>query len=452
LFGVERVAREAMGQQPSSTTTEDDYAESCCTVFAMRCGVRRQCSHDNEEDRGELTIMVGIGPISPSLYRDVELYQQSKTDEHFIIAEQELNAHDNDGLDEEQISTNTVPFYKPLLAPEQQSSSSLPISILSPTLITATGGTSIDSSILLRRSIEVALSLYKLDNGGIDFFASHSLEGTTMLASTSTISGSGRGVQQMMTARGGGGGGGASGVTIEALVRRIADMAQSSTQNLGGKCGRMLSSSLLAMGVQQSQHETVEQNHDYDDDNSNCRGEEDDTLCIWRVDPTGQFWKCDASAVGRGTVEVEAELLSRVRRWKKNEANMKKQRIMAEEDGSSSTSSVAEEPTVSSADDDDDEMKQVMITNNDVRSYLSSLTEDEAVSVASDCLVDGIMNCKGAPSYNHHSEKRNGGNSSSLRDWMEYDFRRRMHCVILRSSCSSSKQSSMKSYEIVRRL
>jgi len=272
-----------------------------------------------------------------------------------------------------------------------------------------------------------------------------------MLASTSTISGSGRGVQ-MMTARGGGGGGGASGVMIEALVRRIADMAQSSTQNLGGKCGRMLSSSLLAMGVQQSQHETVEQNHD-DDDNRDCRGEEDDTLCIWRVDPTGQFWKCDASAVGRGTVEVEAELLSRVRRWKKNEANMKKQRIMAEEDGSSTTSSVAEEPTVSSADDDDDddEMKQVMITNNDVRSYLSSLTEDEAVSVASDCLVNGIMNCKGAPSYNHHSEKRNGGNSSSLRDWMEYDLRRRMQCVVLRSSCSS-KQSSMKSYEIVRRL
>eukprot|EP00985_Skeletonema_marinoi_P023886 scaffold16165_cov126-Skeletonema_marinoi.AAC.3 len=222
LFGVERVAREAMGQQPS-TTTEDDSAESCCTVFAMRCGVR-QCSHDNEEDnRGELTIMVGIGPISPSLYRDVELYQQSKTDEH-VISEQE--SRDNDDADEQQISTNTVPFYKPLLAPEQQSSSSpLPISILSPTLITATGGNSIDSSILLRRSIEVALSLYKLDNGGIDFFASHSLEGTTMLASTSTISGSGRGVQ-MMTARGGGGGGGASGVMIEALVRRIADMAQ----------------------------------------------------------------------------------------------------------------------------------------------------------------------------------------------------------------------------------
>ncbi|KAK1738783.1 hypothetical protein QTG54_010813 [Skeletonema marinoi] len=449
LFGVERVAREAMGQQPS-TTTEDDSAESCCTVFAIRCGVR-QCSHDNEKDnRGELTIMVGIGPISPSLYRDVELYQQSRTDEH-VISEQE--SRDNDDADEQQISTNTVPFYKPLLAPEQQSSSSssLPISILSPTLITATGGNSIDSSILLRRSIEVALSLYKLDNGGIDFFASHSLEGTTMLASTSTISGSGgRGVQ-MMTARGGGGGGGASGVMIEALVRRIADMAQSSTQNLGGKYGRMLSSSLLAMGVQQSQHETVEQNHDDDDDNRDCRGEEDDTLCIWRVDPTGQFWKCDASAVGRGTVEVETELLSRVRRWKKNEANMKKQRIMVEEDGSSSTSSVAEEPTVSSADDDDDEMKQVMITNNDVRSYLSSLTEDVAVSVASDCLVNGIMNCKGAPSYNHHSEKRNGGNSSSLRDWMEYDLRRRMQCVILRSSCSS-KQSSMKSYEIVRRL
>ena len=293
----------------------------------------------------------------------------------------------------------------------------------------------------------MALSLYKLDNGGIDLFASHSLEGTASSSSSKTMSTSygGDTNDNSSSIGGGGGGGGASNVKIEALVRRIADMAQSSTQNLGGKYGRMLSSSLLAMGVQdQPQQQT---NHETD------QNDYDDKLCLWRVDPTGQFWKCDASAVGRGTVEVEEELLNRVRQWKKK--NNKKKN---EHDDTFSSVAVVQSTTTSSFtdndnDDDDDELNQVRITNNDVRSYLSSLTEDEAVKIASDCLVNGIMNCKGTPT---HNEKRTGGGngsalSSSLRDWMEYDLRRRMHCVILRStSCGSSKQSS--SYEIVRRL
>lgn len=399
--------------------TESDDVESCSTVFAIRCGAR-PCGpeqDDNGEERGELTVMVGIGPISPSLHRDVELYRQQSeevSEKRIQLSEQELNDKEelNDIKDEEdgkQLTTinTTASFYKPLQLPHQ-SSSALPISILSPTLITGTGGTSIDSSILLRRSIEVVLSLYKLDNGGIDFFASHSLEGgattTTMeMDSTST------------------GGGGAANVQIEALVRRIADMAQSSTQNLGSKYGRMLSSSLLAMGVQQ-------QSHPFDDEERN----NGDILCIWRVDPTGQFWKCDASAVGRGTVEVEAELLSHVRRWKnKNEA------IPLTNDGKIDN------------DSELDDQEYVRITNNDVRSYLSSLTENEAVRVASDCLLNGIMNCKGSP-----NEKLGGKSSSSLRGWMEFDLRRRMQCVILRSSCGvGSKQSSlMKSYEVVQRL
>lgn len=404
LFGVERVAREAI------LITESEDVESCSTVFAIRCGARPcgpEQENGEEEERGELTIMVGIGPISPSLHRDVEMYQKQSEAKHMLLSEQELNEIDElndvkDEVNEHQLITMannaTTPFYKPLQISQQQQSA-LPISILSPTLITGTGGTSIDSSILLRRSIEVALSLYKLDNGGIEFFASHSLEGGT--ATTMEMDSTG---------------GGAASVQIEALVRRIADMAQSSTQTLGSKYGRMLSSSLLAMGVQQ-----LLPNDD--------EGRNGDKLCIWRVDPTGQFWKCEASAAGRGTVEVEAELLTRVQQWKK-----KNEVMPLTNDGSIDNSEL----------DDQD----VRITNNDVRSYLSSLTEDDAVRVASDCLVNGIMNCKGTP-----NEKRGGKGTSSLRDWMEYDLRRRMQCVILRSSCGIGRKQSlpMKLYEVVRR-
>eukprot|EP00986_Skeletonema_menzelii_P011743 scaffold6160_cov104-Skeletonema_menzelii.AAC.1 len=380
LFGVERVAREAITLPPSSSSLDE---ESCCTtVLAIRCGARLKGSQESSS-RGELTIMVGIGPISPSLHRDVELFQQQqqqskKTQEQQLSSsssslDQELN-NDNEQQFTTSITTTTTSahnnttkpsfFYKPLQIPST-SSSTLPISILSPTLITATGGTSsIDSSILLRRSIEVALSLYKLDNGGIDLFASHSLEGTAATRSSRTMSTSyGGDTNDNSSIEGGGGGGGASNVKIEALVRRIADMAQSSTQNLGGKYGRMLSSSLLAMGVQDQppspppqQQQQQQTNHETNHETE--QNDNDDKLCLWRVDPTGQFWKCDASAVGRGTVEVEEELLNRVRQWKKKNNNKKKN----EHDDTSSSVAVVQSTITSSLTDNynngDDELNQ----------------------------------------------------------------------------------------------
>ena len=33
---------------------------------------------------------------------------------------------------------------------------------------------------------------------------------------------------------------------------------------------------------------------------------------IWRIDPTGQFWKCNAAAVGRGAGNAEATFLRQV--------------------------------------------------------------------------------------------------------------------------------------------
>ena len=85
-------------------------------------------------------------------------------------------------------------------------------------------------------------------------------------------------------------------------------MAQSSTQTLGGRYGRMLSSSLLVLGTQQQQ--SWQQHQQADDD--------DDTLILlWRIDPTGQFWKVNASGIGRGGTCAELEFIRRVRRWKR---------------------------------------------------------------------------------------------------------------------------------------
>jgi len=52
---------------------------------------------------------------------------------------------------------------------------------------------------------------------------------------------------------------------------------------------------------------------------NNINNSDDDHLILWRVDPTGQFWRLHASAVGRGGMKIEAELLQHVQRWKKLE-------------------------------------------------------------------------------------------------------------------------------------
>jgi hypothetical protein len=64
--------------------------------------------------------------------------------------------------------------------------------------------------------------MYKLDNGGVEWFISHSLEGIHENSCLGPI-------------------GGAARVELKTLSRKIADLAQSSTQSLGGKSGRMLS-------------------------------------------------------------------------------------------------------------------------------------------------------------------------------------------------------------------
>lgn len=40
--------------------------------------------------------------------------------------------------------------------------------------------------------------------------------------------------------------------------------------------------------------------------------DEKNLCCLWRIDPTGQFWKCDASAIGKGSRQAEAYLLEMV--------------------------------------------------------------------------------------------------------------------------------------------
>ena len=212
MYGVERVAKESMllNLDGSSSCGSEQDAVSC-GVFALHCGYS---SNNNNQNDGEFAVIVGIGPTSSYLHRD-EAYHYNP----------EMNIDGDDNIEQQSHEHDT---YLPLSVDDDKTTANNPLAILSPTLIIGTGGKAIDSTILLRRAIEISLSMYNTDNGGVDWFVSHSLEGSSWTAEEDE--------NYVRKPKGG-----ASGVDVTSLVRSLANMAQSSTQNLGGRYGRMLS-------------------------------------------------------------------------------------------------------------------------------------------------------------------------------------------------------------------
>ena len=97
-------------------------------------------------------------------------------------------------------------------------------------------------------------------------------------------------------------------------------------------------------------------------------------MILWRVDPTGQFWRLDASAVGRGAINIESELIERIRRWK-IEKQIQQQN---------------EKHTEQRHDNTLENVDECNIFHNDVREYLGTLSLNQAVEVAKNCFIDGI--------------------------------------------------------------
>ena len=141
---------------------------------------------------------------------------------------------------------------------------------------------------------------------------------------------------------------------------------------------------------------------------NNINNSGDDNLILWRVDPTGQFWRLHASAVGRGGVKIETELLQHVQRWKKLE--LKQQQ-------------------------NDDEEDDVHVSREDIRTYLGTLTVNKAIEVATDCFVKGIMS-------SNMKDKQSSSKEDILnRKLFENGLRKRIQAVVLRSNAQGKATS-----------
>ena len=161
-----------------------------------------------------------------------------------------------------------------------------------------------------------------------------------------------------------------------------------------------------------------------------------DALILWRVDPTGQFWRTDASGAGGGGTRAESELLRRVRIWAGRRGR-----------GAATTS---EGGWGGGGDDDDDQRRNdadggsavddyFAVDNADVRAYLGTLSPSEAVEVATDCLVNGIIAGSGKRRRRlrrdaMHAEDGDGHQMSERRRLSyELGLRRRVRAVIIQS-------------------
>ncbi len=171
-------------------------------------------------------------------------------------------------------------------------------------------------------------------------------------------------------------------------------------------------------------------------------GPEGDALILWRVDPTGQFWRTDASGVGRGGARAELELLRRVRLWmgeKRADAT-----TTTDEEGPDGDMNgerrrevvVGQRGSVVDGMNDDDEYD---IVNADVRAYLGTLSMNEALEVATDCLVNGILARRGKRRRRRrdalHAEDDDGRRDSEegRRLSCELGLRKRVRAVIIQS-------------------
>jgi len=507
LFGVERVAREAAkmtlpydNKDASKKNDDEDGDMTYSSCFALTCRrhgrrkwrqqLQEPCSIDegeslliatttthnlkndkqhngevddtsnDDDDYDEFAVMVGIGPQSPYLHQDIHHrntnvnYNNSSSDEKADKNESMITKTTTKSIINSPIPYDITRKYQPLLINDDDdddvnddddyddndsltkaaTSSSAPIAILSSHLLIGSGGKAIDSTILLHRAIEMALSLYTSSDGGLLNFISHYNDNDND---------DGR-IQS----------GGVEGVHATTLSRQLADMAQSSTQTLGGRYGRMLSSSLLVLGTQQH-HQQKQQHRRTDDDNNDDNDEDindDDTIILWRIDPTGQFYKVIASGIGRGGIYAELELMKYVRRWKRGAIYKQKQQLLSQRHQETlATTATLLTTTMEEQDEDDDEEDEgIVITTNDVQSYLGTLTPNDAIELAIDCLVNGIV-----ASSSTIGGRSNGGSTINSREqqqqqqqqqrWHDdkdkYDvlssykeeLRRRVHAVIIHS-------------------
>ena len=342
-------------------------------VVALRCGGSGgrigSCGDsgngkgsDKENDsKNEFIVVVGTSARSPLAIQASALMAPKGDDP-------KEDAGNEEGEETNNEEENEPNFRSALLvnSPERPVPSTL--SILSPTLLVATGGTPTDAAVLLDRIQTVASDMHNSNFGGTGFtYQSTPKQGQRFKS-------------------------GMFGVEGSVLARNVADIVQGTTQSIRSRAGSMLAASAIIVDTK--------------------AGEGGGDSQIWRIDPSGQFWSCDAATVGRGAGVAEAFLLKEIARRMKYPADMKGSR--GDEEGDDDDDEEEEES-------DADDLKEAMasLSNQDVKKFLRSLSMNEAIALARDCVLkvyeDELRMCEdGNQSSGADEEKESGFDIRSI--------------------------------------
>ena len=289
-------------------------------VVALRCGGNDAGKDEGKDVSKEFIVAVGTAPRSPLAIQASGLMASEDDGRKEQVAGDGAKPNEDD-----ESESNETTFRSALLANGPERSIPSTMSILSPNVLVATGGTPTDAAVLLDRIRSVASDMHNSNFGCTGFtYQSTSRKGRRSRS-------------------------GMFGVDGCSLARNVADMIQIPTQSIGTRAGSMLAASALIV----------------DAASEGCN--------IWRIDPTGQFWSCDAAAVGRGAGVAESFLLKEIARRMKSPANVEDAEIDDDEEEENGDDGI------------DDGMAS--LTNQDVKKFLLSLSVDEAIALAQNCLL-----------------------------------------------------------------
>lgn len=347
-------------------------------VVALRCGggddgtstcggVGKEEDYDSNK---EFIVVVGTSPRSPHAIQASALIAPKGDDR-----KEEDDSEEGEETNKEE--QNEPSFCSDLLADSSDRSIPPTMSILSPTLLVAAGGTPTDAAVLLDRIRTMASDMHNSNFGGTGF------------------------TYQSTPKRGRRSKKGMFGVDGPILARKIADMVQVSTQSTRN---RALAASAIIVNA----------------------AEGGGAPEIWRVDPSGQFWSCDAATVGRGAAGAEAFLRKEIARRMTSSTDM---------EGSRGDDEYDEEEI------ENDDLGETMasLSNEDVKKFLRTLSMDEAIALARDCVLKV---------YEDELNMHEDGNQSSDADEEKdkpaksgYDFRSTigMGGAVLRPSVPTAK-------------
>lgn len=347
-------------------------------VVALRCGggdggASGNCGGVGKEEgydpSKEFIVVVGTSPRSPLAIQASAL----------MVPKGDDRKEDDDSEEGEETNReeqNEPRFRSDLLV----NSSGRPIppsmSILSPTLLVASGGTPTDAAVLLDLIRTMASDMHNSNFGGTGF------------------------TYQSTPKRGRRSKNGMFGVDGKILARKVADMVQVSTQSTRNRA--LAASAIIVDAV-------VE--------------EGGGAPKIWRVDPSGQFWSCDVATVGRGAGVAEAFLLREMARRIRSPADM---------EGSRGGDEHNEEEIYN----DDLEETIASLSNRDVKKFLGSLSMDEAISLARECVLKVYED-----ELKRYEDEKQSSDADEEKSNPDFDFRSNigMGGAVLRPSVPTAK-------------